>query len=153
MSALIKLSRKQAAKHPGLRWQKLNEILAFAELENLTPVQRIAALAYNYNTQILMAGLHGFFFDNQQLDYTEVGAAFRAVGANEQASVLEAALAAVRTAATRAPEIYANRFIAGLEYAELDQFAESFANCKRSVPDCLLDYVEKHQTEFIEWTP
>ena len=31
------------------------------------------------------------------------------------------------------------------------EFDEAFERCARSVPDCLMDYVNKHESEFIEW--
>ncbi len=153
MPALIHLSRKKAAKNPNVRWEGLNEFLSFADLPGLSSAQRVAYLAYGYSSHIEMAGHHDYFSTTPQPDYFEVVSALRAIGAIEQASVLTAALDAVQAASARAPEQYSNRFVAGVEFADLTEFDEMFECCTRSVPDCLMDYVEKHESEFIEWRP
>jgi len=153
MPALINLSRKKAAKNPNVRWEGLNEFLSFANLPSLSSAQRVACLAYGYSSHIEMAGHHDYFSATPQPDYPEVISALRAIGAIEQASVLTAALDAVQAASARAPEHYSNRFLAGVEFADLTEIDSVFERCTRSVRDCLMDYVEKHESEFIEWKP
>lgn len=153
MPTLIQLSRKKAAKNPNVRWEGLNEFLSFADLSNVSSMQRIAYLAYGYSSHIEMAGHHDYFTTTPQLDFSEVVSALRTIGAIEQASILSAALDAIHAASVDAPDQYSNRFVAGVESANLPQFDEMFERCARSVPDCLLDYVEKHESEFIEWKP
>ena len=153
MPALIHLSRKKAAKNPNVRWEGLNEFLSFTDLPSLSSAQRVAYLAYGYSSHIGMAGHHDYFSTTPQPDYSEVASALRAIGAIEQASVLTAALDAVQAASVRAPEQYSNRFVAGVEFADLTEYDEMFERCTRSVPDCLMHYVEQHESEFIEWRP
>lgn len=154
MTAPICLSRKQAAKRRSLRWEKLSEFLAFAGLPTLSPVQRVAYLAYEYQTHIIeMAGHHDYFSTCCSPDYSEVVSALQSVGAVEQASILTTALEAVYTASERAPREHANRFLAGVEYADFVQFDSAMQQCSRPVPECLMDYLDKHETEFIEWKP
>ena len=151
MTAPIHLSRKKATRNPNVRWEGLNEFLAFADLAGLLPTQRIAYLSYWYSSHIEMAGHHDYFSTPPKSDYSEVVSALRGIGAIEQASVLTAALDAVQAASAQAPEEYSNRFAAGVEFADLTEFDEAFERCARSVPDCLMDYVNKHESEFIEW--
>jgi len=153
MPALIHLSRKKAAKNPNARWEGLNEFLSFADLSSLSSAQRVAYLAYGYFSHIEMAGHHDYFSTTSQSDYPEVISALRAIGAIEQALVLTAALDAVQAASIHAPEQYSNRFAAGAEFADLTEFDERFKACTRLVPNCLMDYLEKHESEFIEWRP
>jgi thioredoxin-like negative regulator of GroEL len=153
MTAPIHLSRKKAAKNPNVRWEGLNEFLSFADLPSLSSAQRVACLAYGYSSHMEMAGHHDYFATKPQPDYSEALSALRAIGAIEQASVLTAALDAVQAASARAPEEYSNRFAAGVEFADLTEFDEAFERCTRSVPDCLMNYVEQHESEFIEWRP
>jgi hypothetical protein len=153
MTAPIQLSRKKATRSPGVRWDGLNKFLAFADLTTLSPVQRVAYLAYWYSSHIEMAGHRDFFLAPCKADHSEMVAALQAVGAMEQASVLSAALEAVHAASTRAPAEYANRFVAGVEFADLVEFDDAFERCTRSVPQCLMDYLDKHETQFIEWRP
>jgi len=153
MTAPIHLSRKKVAKNPRVRWDGLNEFLAFADLTKLSPAQRVAYFAYWYSSHIEMGGHHDYFSSPPKCDYSEIVSALQAIGAIEQASVLTSALDAVQTASARAPQEYSNRFVAGVEFADLTEFDETFALCTRSVPDCLVDYVEQHESEFIEWKP
>jgi hypothetical protein len=137
MTTPIHLSRKKATRNPGVRWDGLNEFLAFADLATLSPVQRVAYLAYWYSSHIEMAGHRDYLRTPCKAGHAEVVAALRAVGAMEQASVLIAALEAVHTASSRAPLEYANRFAAGVEFADLVEFDDAFERCTRSVPQCL----------------
>jgi hypothetical protein len=153
MTAPINLSRKKVSRNPRLRWDGLNEFLAFADLIKLSLVQRVAYLAYWYSSQIEMGGHHDYFSTQPKCDFSEVVAALRTVGSIEQASILTAALDAVQAASARAPAEYANRFVAGVEFADLIEFDEAFERCTRSVQQCLMDYLDKHESEFIEWKP
>ena len=102
----------------------------------LSPVRRVAYLAYWYFSHIEMAG-HRDYFLTSKADHSEVIAALRAVGAMEQASVLSAALEAVHDASSRAPAEYGNRFAAGVEFADLAEFDDAFERCTHPVPQCL----------------
>jgi hypothetical protein len=154
MAALIHLSRKKATKHPNLRWEKLNEFLTFANLASLSPAQRVAYLAYEYETHIVNIAGHADYFSSRRLpDCSEVVSALGSVGAVEQASILTAALEAVHAASTRAPGRFSDRFIAGIEYADLNEFDDALEQCKRSVPECLMAYLATHEADFIEWKP
>jgi hypothetical protein len=153
MSALIHLSRKKVTGNPGVRWDGLNEFLAFANLTTLSPVQRVAYLAYWYSSHIQMAGHRDYFLTPSKAGHSEVIAALCAVGAAEQASVLSAALEAVHSASSRAPAEYEDRFAAGVEFADLVEFDDAFESCTCSVRQCLMEYLDKHESEFIEWRP
>jgi hypothetical protein len=151
VTAPIQLSRKKAAKNPGVRWEGLNEFLAFADFKQLSPAQRAAWLAYWYASQVAMAGHQEYFRSPRRADGGEVEAALRAIGATEQAAILAAAFSAIRAAEARAPKGCFEGFVAGVEIADLTGFDEAFDHCKRSVPDCLLDYTSRHEREFIKW--
>jgi len=137
------------APNPDARWERLNEFLASADLTKLTSVQKVVYLADSYAGHIVMAGHEDYFSTTPEADHSEVIAALSAIGATEQASILKAALDAVRAAGERAPKESSNRFLAGVEFADLSEFDEAFKHCARSVPECLLDYMGKHESEFI----
>lgn len=61
MTAPIQVSRKKAAKKPGVRWEALNQSCAFAEPASLTPVQRVAHSAYWYASLVEAGGHHEYF--------------------------------------------------------------------------------------------
>ena len=151
MTAPIQLSRKKAAKHPSVRWHALNEFCVSAHVTNLTPVQRVACLAYWYMSGVEMGGHHDYFSQTPHPDSDEVAAALRYVGAIEQASILVAAHKAVTMASGRAPAEHVDRYLAGVEFADLVNVDEAFDRCTRPIATCLVDYLDKHENEFIEW--
>ena len=153
MTAPIQLSRKKAAKKPDVRWEALNQFCAFAEPASLTPVQRAAHAAYWYASLVEAGGHHEYFAHVPRPDHDEVLAALRAIGASELATILAAARSAVSAASSRAPEEYADRYLAGVEFADFDEFDQAFERCSRPVAACLIDYVDKHESDFIEWKP
>jgi hypothetical protein len=153
MSALIKLSRRKTENHPAIRWNALSEFLALAVIERLTGVQRIGYLAYWYASLVSMGGHEEYFSNPAYSRHIEIVEALRAIGAVEQADILVAANTAVEAAGARAPEIYENRHLAGVEFADLTVFDDNFESCTQSVPDALIGYMIKQEKEFIEWNP
>ncbi len=153
MPPLIHLSRTKVDHNQGALWEAINEFFAFADVAKLEPVHRIAYLAYDYSSAMEMGGHYDYFIASPQRDYSEVVSALQAVGANEQAGVLERAVAAVLSASKRVPDIYSDRFIAGIEFADLNEFDEACERCNRPVRLCLLEYVAGHEKVFIEWNP
>lgn len=153
MAIRFKFSRKKAEKHPGARWDALNEFLAFADITDLTPMQRVAYLAYWYSSTVLAGGHREYFLNSNYACGDETVAALRTIGATAQADILVAAKRAVRNAMHRAPQQYENRFLAGVEFADLTEFDDALEQCSPSIPDVLMDYLDKHDTEFIEWKP
>ncbi len=153
MTAPVQLSRKKAAKTPSLRWDALNQFCAFADPADLTPVQKTAYLAYWYDSLVETAGHAGYFVHVPRPDHDEVLAALRAVGASDQAAILVAARDAVSLAATRAPNEYADRYLAGVDFTDFEEFDQAFERCRRPVSACLMDYLDKHEADFIQWLP
>lgn len=97
-----------------------------------------------------MAGHTGYFSSTAGTDYLQIITALNEIGAVEQASILTAATAAIRDAIARLPDKYLNRFLAGIEFADLTEFDDAAERCQRSIPACLLDYVARHENEFLE---
>ncbi len=153
MSAPVQLSRKKVAKNPNLRWDALNQFCAFAEPADLTPVQKAAWLTYWYDSLVETAGHAEYFAHLPRPNHDEVLAALRTVGASDQAAILAAARDAVTSAATRAPDQYSDRYLAGVDYTDFEPFDQAFQRCPRPVTACLMDYLDKHETDFIQWLP
>jgi uncharacterized protein DUF4375 len=153
MISPIRLSRRKAVRNPRLRWHALSEFLASADPMELSAVQTAAQLAYWYSTHIEAAGHEDYFSTRSRADCSQVVLALRFVGATEQASVLSAALKAVDAAGSGVAAEYDDPFLAGVELADLEEFDEAFELCARSVPDCLIEYLDKNEPEFIDWKP
>ncbi len=153
MANLIKFSRKKAAKHPGALWDALSEFLAFANINDLTPVQRVAHLAEAYSSAVLVTGHREFFLNSDPTCLDETVVALRTIGVTPQADILAAAMREVSNARDRAPERYENRQLAGVEFADLTEFDDAFERCPRSVADALMEYFAKHESKFVDWKP
>ena len=151
MTNLIQLSRKKVGNRSEKVWEALNEFLAFSEPQHLSPAQKAAALAYEYASSIESGGHDHYFSLVPQPDHHEVISALRLINAAEQASILSAALEAIRLAGRQAPQIYAKVWAAGVDRADLEEFDLAFGHCKKTVPQCLVDHVLSHDAAFIEW--
>lgn len=153
MTAPVQLRRKKVANTPAARWDALNQFCAFAEPASLTPVQKVAHLTYWYASLVDTGGHHEYFAHVPRPNHNNVLAALRAVGASEQAVILAAAWRAIDLAGTRAPQRYADRYLAGVDYADFEEFDRAFERCTRSISACLMDYLDQHEAEFIQWKP
>jgi len=136
-----------------MRWDSLNEFLAFVDLAKLSPVQRVAYLAYWYSSQVEMAGHRDYFLSPRKAEHSEVIEALRAIGAIEQASISNAALEAIQNAGSGVLANYEDRFAASVDFSDLTEFDDAFERCARSFQKCLMEYLDKHEKEFIEWLP
>src|SRR3954454_24625586 len=100
-----------------------------------------------------MGGHHEYFSRHAGPNLEEAPAALRTIGATEQASILVEAYGAVAAASSHAPEQYSNRYLAGVEFADLVRFDDAFHRCTSPVAVYLMSYLDKHESEFIEWPP
>lgn len=151
MTPPIKVSRKAYEAFQGERWNAMNSLLALSELEDLTPVQRRAHLAYWYMSEVYNGGHWQYFCNKAHYDQQEVVEALKAVGAAEQAGILRQALARFPRD-IHYPETVED-FIAGYDEVDMDDLDQASGRCNRTMEDCLLDYLDRHESEFVEWTP
>ncbi|HVO33466.1 MAG TPA: DUF4375 domain-containing protein, partial [Elusimicrobiota bacterium] len=135
------------------RWDALSHFCAFADIADLTPVQRTACLAYWYSGLVLMGGHREYFFHSSYSRHSEIVTALHAIGADEQAEILIRADKAVKAAQDQAPEYCENRHIAAVENADLAGYDDAFECCPRSIQAALMDYLDRHEPEFIKYTP
>ena len=135
----------------GERWNAMNDLLALSELEDLTPIQRKAHLAYWYMSEVYNGGHWQYFCNKVHYDHEEVVESLLAVGAKEQAEILEKALAGF-SQDIRYPETV-EEFIAGYDEVDMHDLDTAFGSCTKKIEDCLEDYLDRYESEFIEWTP
>ncbi len=152
MVSPIPVSRRAFEEFDGVRWNAMIELLAMSDLRELTPVQRPAHLAFWYMSEVSNGGHEQFVSNNPDLDHFEVVRALEAVGAAEQAEILADFLRAATATPSGVPRTV-------LEYLEHGPGVDSarhdtaFGACRRQVETCLEDYLDQHESEFIEWTP
>src|SRR3954467_13539581 len=92
MVAPTKVSRKEFEAFRGVRWNAMNSICALSKIDELTPIQRIAHLAFWYMSEVYNGGHYQYFVNKCRYDHQEVLRCVREVGATEQAAILEKAL-------------------------------------------------------------
>ncbi len=152
MANPTKVSRKAFEEFDGVRWNAMNDMMSLSDIRDLTPIQRAAHLAYWYMSEVYNGGHEQFISNHADLDHFEVVRALETIGAVEQAGILRDFLSAVTASPSGAQRTV-------LDYLEHGPGIDSsrhdavFGSCKRSVETCLEDYLDKHESEFIEWTP
>jgi hypothetical protein len=152
MASPTKISRKAFEEFDGVRWNAMNTMLALSDIRDLTLIQRTAHLAYWYMSEVENGGHYQYFVNQADYDHDEVVRALGAIGATEHAAILNDAFKTVRATPVGAPQTV-EQYLAGEEAADLSRYDTAFADCNRSVFQCLEDYLDKHEGEFIEWTP
>jgi hypothetical protein len=152
MANRTKISRKAFEKFDGVRWNAMNDMCAKSEIGTLTPVQKIAHLGYWYMSEVENGGHYQYFLNKADQNHDEVVRALSAIGAAEHAAILSHALSTVRASPLGTPQTV-EQYLDGEKAADLSAYDAGFTKCKRSVFQCLQDYLDKHEGDFIEWTP
>ena len=151
MAAPTKVSRSAFEKFAGERWNAMNDLLALSELEDLTPVQRRAHLAYWYMSEVYNGGHWQYFCNKAHYDHKEVIESLRAVGAEEHAEILMQALAKLPEDIRRPERV--EQFIDGYDEVDMQLLDAAFGECTKQIEDYLEGYLDRYESEFIEWMP
>ena len=151
MVAPRKVSRKAFQEFEGERWNAMNDLLAMSELEDLTPIQRQAHLAYWYMSEVYNGGHWQYFCNKAHYDHNEVAEALCEVGASEHAEILTQAFARLPEG-IRCPKTIVE-FIDGYDEVDLHDLDTAFGSCKKTIEGCLEEYLNRHEGAFIEWIP
>jgi len=133
-----------------MRWNTMIGICSGYPIDELTPIQRVAQLAFYYMSEVYNGGHHQYFINQRELNHREVVEALKCLGAIEQASVLANAIDALVEKAVKFPDDV-EEFLINENDAGLSAFDTQFYKCGRSIEMCLQDYLDKHESEFIEW--
>ncbi len=151
MAAPKKVSRKAFEEFAGERWNAMIDLLGLSQLGDLTPVQRRAHLAWCYMSEVYNGGHWQYFCNMPHYDHKEVIESLRAVGAEEQAEILTQAMAKLPEDIRR-PETV-EQFIDGYDEVDMQHLDTAFYECTKKIEDYLEDYLDRYESEFIEWMP
>ncbi len=151
MAVPNKVSREAYEKFQGERWNAMISLLSLSELDELTPIQRSAHLAYWYMSEVHNGGHWQYFCNLAHYDHIEVIDALREVGAKVQAEILSRALAILPQDGRRPETI--EQFIDGYDEVDLFELDQAFNVCTEQVEQCLEEYLDRYESEFIEWIP
>lgn len=129
----------------------MNDLLGMSELADLNPIQRKAHLAYWYMSEVYNGGHWQYFCNKAHYDHKEVVESLREIGADEHAEILIQALSRLREDMLL-PETV-EQFIDGYDEVDLQDLDMAFGGCTKQIEDCLEDYLDRYESEFIEWVP
>ena len=151
MASPTKVSRKAFQEFAGARWNAMNDMLSLSDIRDLTPIQRPAHLAYWYMSEVYNGGHEQFLTNHANLDHHEVVRALETIGAVAQAGILADFLKTVTNTISGIPRTVADYLEHG-PGVDSTHHDTAFAKCDKSVETCLEAYLDKHESEFIEWT-
>jgi len=138
--------RDDLARLPYLTWNAFVDLLASAEYDGLTRLQRPAWLAFWYDAEVQNGGHRQFFKNRGTYRIEETIEALTRVGATGQGAVLQRA-AQLYEAATRAPE-GASEGAPELTDA-FDALDRDYHRCSPEVHEILESYLEDHLEGFV----
>ena len=153
MVAPKRVSKEEFRKFPGVRWNGMNDICALSEQRDLNPVQTVAYRAYWYMSEVENGGHFQYFVNRMDFDHQVVLKALRDIGAAEHAAILESALSKVAAGAKLELPRTVKDYLASEDERDLSEFDEAFFACNKSINDFLEDYLDRYESDFIEWVP
>jgi hypothetical protein len=150
MANPIQVNKAEFEKFPGARWNAMIEICSMMDIRDLTPVQRVAHLAFWYMSEVYNGGHYQYFVNKSGINHREVIAALQTIGAGEQASILSNACNTIGTNRLEMPQDV-EEYLSNEKAIDLSDFDTQFYNSQRSIETCLQGYLDKHESEFVEW--
>src|SRR5262249_42667212 len=88
-----KVSRSRRDRFGGFAWNAFVDLCAMEPIDALTPVQRVAHLAFWYMSEVNNGGHFQYFCNQEHLNHCEVVTALRQIGASGCALLLSEAIA------------------------------------------------------------
>jgi len=144
----MKKSLKQATVEQDacLVWNTFIEMIALAEYEDLSSLQRKAHLVFWYESEVQNGG-HGQYFENRGLERVpETIEALVDLGARGQANVLS--MAAELFAASPPGSAWEDMLCDD----DIDTLDNAFHDCSPNLVEVLQHHLVEHQEEYIELT-
>lgn len=157
MSDPIEVSKRAYDSFQGEKWNALIDLISGADLDELTPVQRIAHLAWWYSSEVLNGGHEQYFGNKDYFDHTEVISALNSLGAKCQRNILREVLAYYLKSQKEMPNDYDEYIVWEQEYgygSQMSTFDQQFYDCRPEIETELLEnYLNGNESEFIKWVP
>lgn len=129
---------------PYLVWNAFIDLLAVEAYSDLSSVQRMAHLAFWYDSEVQNGG-HGQYFENRGVNgLAETVGALRDLGLACQARVLSRAVAALSAAVPGAD------WADALHDSFIDELDHEFHRCTPTVTEALEQHLARHISEYVE---
>jgi hypothetical protein len=148
MSEPRRVSRHQLGDDPYIVWNEYVSLLAHADLQDLTEVQRAAYLVFWYEQEVQNGGHLQYFENRGTAESSETISALGRLGATCQADVLSRA--AARYSGKPRPKIESvDEYIDVALEGEFDDLDQAFHACQSSLVEALEKYLAGNQREFV----
>ena len=135
---------------PWARWNAFIDLIATENYEDLADEQRIAHLAFFYDSEVQNGGHFQYFVNAHAQRASETIAALRGVGADDQASILADALK--RWDRRPRPKISTAKDFVSAGQSMFVDLDSCFHDSTPSIRQCLERYLDDHEPMFIEYT-
>ena len=103
-------------------------------------------------SEVYNGGHYQYFVNKRRFDHLEVVRCLDEIGASGQAQILSGAIAVNPVKPNNIPQSV-EEFIKGYDNLNLETFDQSFNECKPRIEDYLEGFLDKHESEFIDWVP
>jgi len=144
------LSKQLVAREPWARWNAFVDLLATEDFDALEPVQRVAYLVFWYDSEVQTGGHLQYFENEAGRRADEAILALQSMGGACQADILAAALL-IWSRVDRTPPETVEEYIENALNGEFDDFDARYAECDPSVLMLLEGYLDRHETDFLEF--
>ncbi|HSZ63719.1 MAG TPA: DUF4375 domain-containing protein [Terriglobales bacterium] len=124
-------------------------MIAIEDYEHLTPLQRVASLAFWYDSEVQNGGHLQYFENSAGRRAEQTISALDQLGLPAQRRILAEAVDA-RCSMSRSRINTVEEYVAIAEAAEFAQFDRAYYECKPTIPECLEKFLEANFAEFIE---
>lgn len=143
-----KLSARKARAAPHLIWNAFVDLIATEEYSALTSKQRLAHLAFQYESEVQNGGHYQYFVNQSGTRAPETVDALTSLELDAQADVLGKAISRWHSQ-VRTPPVTADHFVQDAELDEFGDLDQAFHACPRSILDALSAYLSANQTDFV----
>lgn len=138
-------------RKPFELWNVCINLVATEAYANLDEIQRVAHLAFWYDSEVQNGGHLQFFENRGPAPISETMAALTVLGAECQRSVLQRAARAL--ASRERPRIKtADQYVEAALEGEFTELDSAYYACEPSVPQHLQRYFEENRAHFVEIT-
>jgi hypothetical protein len=144
----ILVTRKALEEDPHADWNAFINVLAMTQYDDLTPVQRIAHLAFWYESEVLNGG-HLQYFNNRGIeDGEETIQALDSIGVGAKARILERGIERWMSKA-RKRTIDLEEYVAIASEEEFNDLDAAFCEAFEEITKALERYLARHEADFI----
>lgn len=146
---LRKVNRSGLQKEPHLIWNAFIDLIALTDYEDLSEIQRVAHLAFWYESEVQNGG-HLQYFENRgvaQID--ETLAALETLGAHCHRKILRAASEHIHSN-PRGKIFTVEEYISRAAEGEYEKYDSAYGECQPTMNEYLEAYLQTNLNEFVE---